>query len=117
VLEWLFNPLIKSLRGLQQTSDMAKVRKRLGVSCSSLGLLSESVAIFEPEPLTQIAVERTHKLPDVRQGRFDVVGQPQPAGRFQHAATTRNARTRWELASTDDSTCRAVQDRRMRCFS
>jgi hypothetical protein len=45
---------------------MAKVRKRLGVSRSSLGLLSESVAIFEPEPLTQIAVERAHKLPDVR---------------------------------------------------
>ena len=29
VLIWLFNPLIKSLRGLQRTSDMAKVRKSL----------------------------------------------------------------------------------------
>jgi len=66
VLVWLFNPLIKSLRGLQRTSDMAKVRKRLGVSRSLLGSLSESVAIFDPEPLTQIAVERAHKLPDVR---------------------------------------------------
>jgi hypothetical protein len=66
VLVWLFNPLIKSLRGLQRTSDMAKVRKRLGVSRSLLGSLSESVAICDPEPLTQIAVERGHKLPDVR---------------------------------------------------
>jgi len=75
VLVWLFNPLIKSLRGLQRTSDMAKVRKRLGVSRSSLGSLSESVAIFDPEPLAQIAAELAHTLPDVRQGRFDVVRQ------------------------------------------
>jgi hypothetical protein len=67
VLAWLFNPLIKSLRGLQRTSDMAKVRKRLGVTRSSLGSLSESVAIFDPESLTRIAVELAHKLPDVRQ--------------------------------------------------
>jgi len=86
VLVWLFNPLIESLRGLQRTSDMAKVRKRLGVSRSSLGSLLESVAIFDPESLTQTAVERAHKLPDVRQGRFDVMRQPQPAGWFQHAA-------------------------------
>jgi len=75
VLVWLFNPLIKSLRGLQRTSDIAKVRKRLGVTRSSLGSLSESVAIFDPEPLARIAAELAHKLPAVRQGRFDVVRQ------------------------------------------
>ena len=73
VLVCLFNPLIKSLRGLQRTSDMAKVRKRLGVTRSSLGSASESVAIFDPECLTQIAVELAHTLPDVRQDRFDIV--------------------------------------------
>ena len=71
VLVWLFNRLIKSLRGLQRTSDITKVRKRLGVTRAPLGSLSESVAILDPEPLTQIAVELAHRLPAVRQGRFE----------------------------------------------
>ena len=50
VAMWLFNPIIDSLRGLQQASTLDKVRKRLGVGRASLGSLSESVTVFDPQP-------------------------------------------------------------------
>lgn len=64
VLMWLYNPVIDSLRGLQQASDLKKVQKRLGVGRASLGSLSESVTIFDPQPLAELAEELSHKLPD-----------------------------------------------------
>lgn len=73
VLMWLYNPVIDSLRGLQQASELAKVRKRLGVGRASLGSLSESVSVFDPEPLAQIAEELSDKLPDRTPEQFDVV--------------------------------------------
>jgi len=75
VLLWLFNPILTSLRGLQQASELDKVRKKRGVGRASLGSLSESVRIFDPEPLRQIAVELTGQIPQASQGRFDQVGQ------------------------------------------
>ena len=63
VLMWLFNPVIDSLRGLQQCSGFDKVRKRLGVGRASIGSLSESVALFEPELLRGIAEELHEQLP------------------------------------------------------
>jgi len=64
VLMWLYNPVIDSLRGLQQASDLKRVQKRLGVGRASLGSLSESVTIFDPQPLAELAEELSHKLPD-----------------------------------------------------
>lgn len=61
---WLHNPIIDSLRGLQQASTLDKVRKRLGVGRASLGSLSESARIFDPEPLAAIAQELGDKIPD-----------------------------------------------------
>ena len=75
ILLWLFNPLLNSLRGLQQASDLEKVRKRLGVGRASLGSLSESVTIFDPEPLKQIASELALEVPAATPSRFDAVGQ------------------------------------------
>jgi hypothetical protein len=57
VLLGLFSPAIDSLRMLQRASTLDKVRKRLGCSRASLGSLSESVAIFDPARLKQIAAE------------------------------------------------------------
>ena len=71
----LFSPAIKSLRDLQRASALDKVRKRLGVSRASLGSLSESVAIFDPAPLKEIAAELGHTIPRIKSGRFDAVGQ------------------------------------------
>lgn len=75
VLLWLFNPLLTSLRGLQQASELEKVRKRLGVGRASLGSLSESVTIFDPEPLKQIVAELAREVPAATPSRFDSVGQ------------------------------------------
>lgn len=64
VLMWLYNPIIDSLRGLQQASGLKNVQKRLGVGRASLGSLSESVTIFDPQPLAGLAEELSRKLPD-----------------------------------------------------
>lgn len=75
VLMWLYNPVIDSLNGLQQTTELEKVRKRLGVDKTSRSSLSESVTIFDPEPLAKIAEELSDKLPDRTPEQFDVVNK------------------------------------------
>lgn len=73
VLMWLYNPVIDSLRGLQQTTTLEGVRKRLNVKRTSFGSLSESVRIFDPQPLGELAQELSRKLPDRTPEKFDVV--------------------------------------------
>ncbi len=68
ILLWLFNPIVDSLRGLQQAAELDRVRKAFGVGRPSLGSLSESVTIFDPDPLKEIAKELSHQLPE--QGSF-----------------------------------------------
>ena len=75
ILMSLFSPAIESLRDLQRACALEKVRKRLGVSRASLGSLSESVAIFDPAPLKEIAVELGHTIRSRPDRRFDAVGQ------------------------------------------
>jgi hypothetical protein len=57
ILLFLFNPVVKSLRGLQQASELKNVQKKLGCSRTSLGSLSESVTVFDPERLKEIIGE------------------------------------------------------------
>jgi hypothetical protein len=64
VLLWLYSPIVDSLRGLQQASQLKKIQKRFNLPQSSLGSLSESVRIFDPEPLKQIAAELAEQLPE-----------------------------------------------------
>jgi hypothetical protein len=61
-LLFFFNPVVKSLRGLQQASELKNVQKRLGCPRTSLGSLSESVSIFDPEPLKEIIAELAGQL-------------------------------------------------------
>jgi hypothetical protein len=76
ILLYLFNPIVTSLRGLQQASELKKVQKKLGCSRASLGSLSESIAVFDPallEPIigelaTQLGpLAKDPRLKDVRQ--------------------------------------------------
>ena len=62
VLLYLFNPVVTSLRGLQQASELKKVQKKLGCPRASLGSLSESVSVFEPERLRSIIEALGEKL-------------------------------------------------------
>jgi len=75
VLMWLFNPILTSLRGLQQASTLSDVQRKFGVGRASLGSLSESVSIFDPEPLNQIAATLATNVPSARDSRFDAIGQ------------------------------------------
>jgi len=54
LLLFLFNPVVSSLRALQQASELKKVQRKLGCGRASLGSLSESIAVFDPELLKPI---------------------------------------------------------------
>lgn len=56
-LLYLFNPIVTSLRGLQQASELTKVQKKLGCSRAALGSLSEAASVFDPERLKEIVAE------------------------------------------------------------
>ena len=62
ILLYMFNPVVTSLRGLQQASDLKKVQKKLGCARASLGSLSESVAVFDSERLKPIIESLGEKL-------------------------------------------------------
>jgi Transposase DDE domain len=69
ILLFLFNPIVTSLRGIQQASELKKVQKRLGCPRASLGSLSEATQIFDPEPVKQIARELAGQLESLGQDR------------------------------------------------
>lgn len=75
VLLYLFNPAITSLRAIQQASELRNVQKKLGIKRASLGSLSESVSVFDPEPLKQIAVDLATQVPGQVGGDFSQVNQ------------------------------------------
>lgn len=65
VLLYLFNPIVSSLRGVQQASELKNVQKKLGCPRASLGSLSESVTVFDPERLKPIIEGLGKKLKPV----------------------------------------------------
>lgn len=66
MLLFLFNPIVDSLRALQQASELKKVQRKLGVPRASLGSLSEAVQVFDPEPLLQIIEELGQQVEPIR---------------------------------------------------
>jgi Transposase DDE domain len=62
ILLYYFNPIVDSMRGLSQASELRKVQKKLGCSRASLGSLSESVAVFDPALLEPIIGELAEQL-------------------------------------------------------
>ena len=75
ILLYMFNPVITSLRGIQQASELKNVRKKLGIKRASLGSLSESVSVFDPTLLKQIAVDLAQGVPDQPGGDFAQIKQ------------------------------------------
>ena len=57
ILLYLFNPIVTSLRGIQQASELAKVQKKLGCARAALGSLSEAASVFDAELLKEIIAE------------------------------------------------------------
>lgn len=62
LLFYFFNPVITSLRGLQQATQLEKVQRTLGIKRTSLGALSEAGTIFNPELLRDIVQELAAKV-------------------------------------------------------
>jgi hypothetical protein len=62
VLLYLFNPLIDSMRGLQQAAAIEKVAEQLGVKRFSLGSFSESVRVFDAERLKAVIAQLSGEL-------------------------------------------------------
>lgn len=76
LLLFLFNPIVTSLRGIQQASQLKRVQKRLGCSRASLGSLSEATQVFDPEPVKHIARDLAGQLqPLAQQRQFPEVKQ------------------------------------------
>jgi hypothetical protein len=57
LLLYFVNPSLDSLRALQNASNWAKVRKKLGIPRVSLGSLSESARVFDPALVRPILKE------------------------------------------------------------
>jgi hypothetical protein len=76
VLLSLFNPVINSLRGIQQASELQKVQRLLGCSRASLGSLSEAASVFDAERLKEIIEELGGQLqPLTREPRLQGISQ------------------------------------------
>ncbi len=64
ILLYMFNPICRSLRSIQQVSELKKVQKFFGVPRASLGSLSEASTVFDSELLKNIILELSKKLKD-----------------------------------------------------
>jgi hypothetical protein len=71
VLLFLFNPVVRSLRSIEQASELRKVQRKLGCQRASLGSLSEAKDVFQPELLKEIIAELGDQLqPIARDARL-----------------------------------------------
>ena len=75
VLLSMFNPVVRSLRAMQQASTLRKVQKRLGCPRTSLGSLSEATDVFDPERLEGIIGALLAEVPRARSIGRDHVPQ------------------------------------------
>lgn len=98
-LLYLFNPIVTSLRGLQQASELKRVQRKLGCSRVSLGSLSEATRVFDPELLKEILGELIDKLP----------AQPHQDQRLQDLAQT--------LTAVDGTLLKKLPQITQACFS
>ena len=62
ILLYLFNPIVNSLRAIQQASELSKVQKLLGSPRASLGSLSEAATVFDADRLKEIIAELGNEL-------------------------------------------------------
>jgi hypothetical protein len=76
ILLYLFNPVVTSLRGIQQASELGKVQKKLGCQRAALGSLSEAATVFDAERLKEIIAELGAELkPLARDARLQGIDQ------------------------------------------
>jgi hypothetical protein len=69
ILLFFFNPAFDSLRALQRASCVAKVRKKLGCTRTSLGSLSEAARVFDAAALQAIVGELAQQALPLHAGK------------------------------------------------
>jgi len=69
VLLFYFNPIVDSLRGIQQASQLGKIQKNLGCSRASLGSLSEAARVFDSKLLRDLIPELAAKVLPTAHGK------------------------------------------------
>ena len=76
ILLFLFSPVVDSLRSIQRMGELRKVQRLLGSARASLGSLSESVRVFDPDLLQSLIQELSPQLqPHARDPRLGEVKQ------------------------------------------
>lgn len=74
ILLYFFNPIVTSLRGIQQASALAKVQRILGCERASLGSLSEAARVFDADLLRGIIGDLLETLPPIQKNTaFDEI--------------------------------------------
>jgi hypothetical protein len=73
ILLYLFNPLIDSMRTLQNVAELPEVQKRLGIKRFSLGSFSESCRVFDPAMLQEVVDQLSGELRPI--GRHELFKQ------------------------------------------
>jgi hypothetical protein len=68
ILLYFFNPILTSLRGIQQASTLRNVQRRLGCPRASLGSLSEATGVFDAALLQPIIAELAAKALPLQHG-------------------------------------------------
>jgi hypothetical protein len=75
-LFYFFNPIVTSLRAIQQVSELKKVQKVLGVKRTSLGSLSEASSVFDSQLITPIIQQLAEQaIPLETDPKFKNIGQ------------------------------------------
>lgn len=69
LLLYMFNPIVTSLRGIQQASELKKVQSKLGCQRASLGSLSEAGTVFDPSRLKEIIAQLGQQLTPLAQDK------------------------------------------------
>jgi hypothetical protein len=91
ILLYLFNPVVTSLRGIQQASELGKVQKKLGCQRAALGSLSEAATVFDADRLKDIIAELGAELkPLARDARLPDIDQT-PSSRCSTRSSRRTA--------------------------
>ena len=68
LLMYFFNPVLTSLRGIQQASGFRKVQRELAVDKTSLGSLSEAARVFDTELVRPIIRDLADQLMPLQKG-------------------------------------------------
>jgi hypothetical protein len=68
ILLYFFNPIVTSLRAIQQVSQLQKVQRLLGCSRAALGSLSEAARVFDADLLLGIIGDLASQLKPIGRG-------------------------------------------------